>query len=115
MQRGGENMSEEDKKKKEVTKIDLTSNMSNPPQNQSEKYAVHVSGEAVRGAQPQETIPPKQPQEKGASDTKQRQDNYSVSPGHQASTLKTPDIQKQPEKKSGKKWARDESSDADAY
>jgi hypothetical protein len=45
----------------------------------------------------------KDEKKKDESGTKPSQDNYTVSPGNQASTVKVPDIQKQPEKKNEQK------------
>jgi hypothetical protein len=89
-------MSDKKKEKKDAEQIDLKPYV--PPHNQSDDFDVHVSGPT---AQPQT-----QSQGKGASGTngtKQEQGNYSVSSGQQDSTLKTSDIQKQPEKKSEQK------------
>lgn len=86
-------MSKEKKEKKEAKEMDLRPYV--PPHNQSDDFDIHISGPT---AQPQT-----QTERKGPSETKQGQDNYSVSSGQQASTLKTPDIQKQPKKKSGEK------------
>jgi hypothetical protein len=86
-------MSEEKKEKKEVKEMDLKPYV--PPHNQSDDFDVQISAPTAK--------PQTQSQGKDASGTKQKEDNYSVSSGNQDSTLKTPDIQKQPEKKSGQK------------